>query len=176
MQTSRFTIRTAVEEDAEALSTLAMTSFSDTFGYTYTPDDLSHYLATTYSPTIQKQEILSNHLKVFVVFEKESTQMMGYAMLNPSSIEVGITGPHPLEIKRLYIAKEYHGTGAAHLLMEVLFKSIDECGAKTIWLGVWESNFRAHNFYQGYGFVKVGQHVFTVGNHQDVDYLFQLNL
>jgi ribosomal protein S18 acetylase RimI-like enzyme len=39
-----------------------------------------------------------------------------------------------------------------------------------------ESNFRAQKFYNKYRFREVGEHIFKVGNHEDRDLLYQLDL
>jgi len=36
-------------------------------------------------------------------------------------------------------------------------------GARTMWLGVWEENHRAHAFYRKHGYAVVGEHVFMLG-------------
>jgi ribosomal protein S18 acetylase RimI-like enzyme len=42
-------------------------------------------------------------------------------------------------------------------------------GFQTIWLGVWERNLRAQTFYKKYGFAVVGQHIFKLGNDEQID-------
>lgn len=44
-----------------------------------------------------------------------------------------------------------------------------EEGFQTVWLGVWERNFRAQAFYKKYGFATVGQHVSRLGTDGQVD-------
>jgi len=42
-------------------------------------------------------------------------------------------------------------------------------GFATMWLGVWERNFRAQAFYRKYSFAVVGAHVFTLGTDEQTD-------
>ncbi len=44
-----------------------------------------------------------------------------------------------------------------------------EQGAKTLWLGVWERNDRAHAFYEKCGFADVGEHIFLFGTDPQTD-------
>ena len=45
-------------------------------------------------------------------------------------------------------------------------------GAQTLWLGVWERNPRAVAFYEKYGFTRVGEHTFMLGDDAQTDWLF----
>lgn len=49
-QSRPFTIRRATRADVSALQELSITTFSQTFGYLYAPDDLQDFLESTYSP------------------------------------------------------------------------------------------------------------------------------
>ncbi len=42
-------------------------------------------------------------------------------------------------------------------------------GYDTMWLGVWERNFKAQAFYVKSGFTQVGQHVFRLGTDDQTD-------
>ena len=45
-------------------------------------------------------------------------------------------------------------------------------GAQTLWLGVWERNPRAVAFYAKYGFARVGEHTFVLGDDWQTDWVF----
>jgi ribosomal protein S18 acetylase RimI-like enzyme len=47
---------------------------------------------------------------------------------------------------------------------------------KVLWLGVWERNRRAIDFYSRFGFQKFGEHVFMVGNDAQTDWLMKLDI
>jgi len=44
------------------------------------------------------------------------------------------------------------------------------------WLGVWEENPRAINFYKKNGFVAFDKHIFKLGNDEQTDIMMQLKL
>jgi len=44
------------------------------------------------------------------------------------------------------------------------------------WLGVWEENHRAIQFYAKNGFVTFDKHVFTLGDEQQTDLLMKLKI
>jgi RimJ/RimL family protein N-acetyltransferase len=49
-------------------------------------------------------------------------------------------------------------------------------GFKTIWLGVWEENFRAHKVYERFGFRKIGYHDFKIGDCVQTDWIMSKRL
>ena len=77
----------------------------------------------------------------------------------------------PLELKRLYVARAWHGQGVAQALMEAALDAARARGAATLWLGVWERNPRAAAFYRKYGFERVGEHTFMLGADAQTDWL-----
>ena len=49
-------------------------------------------------------------------------------------------------------------------------------GAQTMWLGVWERNFRAQKFYRKFSFADIGTHTFVLGHDRQTDLLMALDL
>ena len=45
-----------------------------------------------------------------------------------------------------------------------------------IWLGVWEENHRAINFYTKNGFVAFDKHIFVLGEDAQTDIMMKLEL
>jgi ribosomal protein S18 acetylase RimI-like enzyme len=45
-----------------------------------------------------------------------------------------------------------------------------------VWLGVWEENTRAINFYQKNGFVAFDKHIFKLGSDEQTDIMMRLQL
>jgi ribosomal protein S18 acetylase RimI-like enzyme len=48
--------------------------------------------------------------------------------------------------------------------------------ANYIWLGVWEENPRAINFYKKNGFVEFDKHIFVLGDDEQTDIMMRLEL
>lgn len=70
-----------------------------------------------------------------------------------------------LELKRIYVDKDFHGKGLAQELMHFAETYATENGYDVLWLGVWEHNYRAKKFYQKMGFEDSGHmHDFPIGN------------
>jgi ribosomal protein S18 acetylase RimI-like enzyme len=78
-----------------------------------------------------------------------------------------------LELKRIYVSKEFHGKGIAHRLMDLYFDHAARHDYDVAWLGVWEHNLRAQKFYEKYGFVNSGHtHDFPIGSTPQTDLWF----
>ena len=80
----------------------------------------------------------------------------------------------PAEIQRIYVAREWHGRGAAQALMAEALRLAGSGGADAVWLGVWERNPRAIAFYRKLGFVENGDHVFPLGDDPQRDVVMVL--
>ena len=48
-------------------------------------------------------------------------------------------------------------------------------GFEVLWLGVWEHNEKALNFYKKMGFVIFDEHIFKLGDDEQRDYLMREN-
>jgi ribosomal protein S18 acetylase RimI-like enzyme len=168
-------IRPAPAADAPALSQLAAATFCDTFEGANTPEDMAHYLAEAFTPEQQAAEI-ADPAGTMLLAEHEGdsgeAELVGYAHLIAGQVPEGVRGPAPLELKRIYVARAWHGRRVAQALMDAAIDAARARGAQTLWLGVWERNPRAVAFYTKYGFTRVGEHTFVLGADAQTDWLF----
>ena len=169
------TIRPASVADAFALSRLGETTFRETFEGENSPEDMSRYLAQAFTPAQQTAEITDPGGIVLVAEHVPGSggpELVGYVYLVQGPAPEPVSGPAPMELKRIYVAREWHGRHVAQALMDASIKAARDRGAKTLWLGVWERNPRAVAFYAKYGFERVGQHTFVLGRDSQTDWLF----
>ena len=172
-------IRLADTADAASLSRLGAATFRETFEADNTPEDMARYLEEAFSPDKQLAEIADPASTVLLAEQAEEPGddgLVGYAQLVSGRPPEAIRGPEPLELKRLYVARAWHGQGVAQALMDAAIQAARARGAETLWLGVWERNPRAVRFYQKYGFVRVGEHTFLVGTDAQTDWLLSRSL
>ena len=167
-------VRLATVADAAPLSRLGAATFRETFESENTPEDVAHYLAETFAPDKQAAEI-ADAAGTVLLAERQGiagdTELVGYAHLVFGSAPAAVEGPAPLELKRLYVGRPWHGQGVAQALMDTVLKAASTRGAQTLWLGVWERNPRAAAFYRKYGFTRVGEHTFLLGTDAQTDWL-----
>lgn len=172
-------IRPATANDVADLSRLGAATFRDTFEAENTPEDMDGYLAEAFTPERQASQIADPASTVLLAEHSGPSgdaELVGYAHLVSGSIPEAVHGPHPLELKQLYVARAWHGQGVAQALMDAMLEAARARGAKTLWLGVWERNPRAVAFYQKYGFRRVGEHTFQLGNDAQTDWLLERKL
>ena len=78
--------------------------------------------------------------------------------------------------QRIYILKEYQSRGLGKKLFEFSLEKAKEKNVEWVWLGVWEKNYKAQNFYKKFGFEKFSEHIFEVGDKKDCDWLLRKKL
>ena len=164
-------IRRATFMDAALLAELGARTFAETFAADNTPANMAAYLAASFNPTQQSVE-LSDARATFLIAEIDGVAS-GYAMLRVGPVTEAITGDNPIELVRLYVSQDAIGTGVGAALMKECLSESKRLGHETIWLGVWERNHRAQEFYRKWGFVEVGTHVFELGDDRQTDLLMQ---
>jgi ribosomal protein S18 acetylase RimI-like enzyme len=77
-----------------------------------------------------------------------------------------------MELKQLYTAPQATGGGIGSALMDWAMEQFRARGADEVQLSVYAYNDGAHRFYRRYGFDKVADITFRVGEHLDPEFLF----
>ena len=167
-------IRPATLDDAFAVSRLAASTFRETFEADNTLQDIAQYLGEAFTPARQAAEIADPAGAVLLaehVSDSGPVALVGYAHVVSGDPPEPVRGPAPIELKRLYVGREWHGRRVAQALMNAALDVARARGAQTIWLGVWERNARAVAFYTKFGFARVGEHTFLLGSDPQTDWL-----
>ena len=167
-------VRYGNTDDATMLSELGAKTFYDTFAKDNTQENIDAYIKGSFSSKIQLSE-LSEPDVIFLIAESESIAI-GYAQLIMNSKDEAIKGTRPLEIRRIYASQEYLGKGVGKELMKATIREARQRGCDCVWLGVWEKNQRAIDFYRKWGFREVGTHLFSVGDDPQNDFVMELEL
>src|SRR5258708_30908117 len=155
----------ATAADAERLRSFAAEAFHDTYESHNTPADMERYVADAFTVERQTAEITGADSTVLLAEHSEESgfvHVVGYAHLIRSAPPPAV-GPAPIELKRFYVGRKWHGQGIAQALMDATLDAARMGGARTIWLGVWEVNRRAIAFYTKSGFVPLGELSFMLG-------------
>ena len=169
-------IRRATVEDAEVIAPLAVNIFNNTFADDplNKPEDMRAYI-TEFLSTAAFRKDLANHNSMFFVAEIDN-EIIGYAKLAENSTEKCVSDESPIELSKLYVSHSFHGQGIAQSLMEECFAEARDKNYRTMWLGVWEFNYRAQKFYEKLGFKKVGTHIFQLGSDPQTDWVMERKL
>lgn len=162
------TLRHPAADDLDRLLEFAARTYYETFAPVNTPENMQAYMQTAFTPAQFKSE-MADPLAVFLLAESGG-RLCGYAKLLPGLPPQCVSGENPIELVRFYIDRSWHGSGLASMLMEACVAMARERGFKTMYLGVWERNFRAHSFYKKWSFERVGEHIFPMGDDPQVDW------
>lgn len=162
-------IRPATHEDAEALSRLAVTGYTDTFGHLYTKENLDSHMEKTCSPAYFRQALDEGDV-ILLAFVEE--QLAGYVKAGALGLPVQ-GAENASELHRLYVLEAYHGQQIGRALMEAAMALPPLNGASEIYLGVWENNVKAQQFYARYGFKPHGEYLYYVGTHADREFIYK---
>ncbi len=163
-----FTIRRATAGDAAAVVAFAERLFRETFGPDNDPSDLEAYVGRAFTVEGQRERISSPESRVLVA--ELDNVLAGYAQLRTASMPASASDTSPsMEIERFYVDSRWHGSGLAADLMSESLREAAGCGARMVWLGVWESNPRAIAFYRKAGFAEVGSQIFMLGSDAQRD-------
>jgi ribosomal protein S18 acetylase RimI-like enzyme len=162
-------IKIATIEDINSLCEIGAMTFVETYGEQNTPENLQNYLQEKFS-----KEQISGEMKtpktIFLLVEL-ADETIGYAKMRDNLVENPDTTS--LEIERIYISKNHHGKKYGAALMQKCIDVAIENSYKSIWLGVWEHNPKAYNFYQKWGFEVFGEHIFQLGDDAQTDFLMK---
>lgn len=176
MQTTaqHISVRAGSPDDAELLSRLGAATFYEAFAADNSPEDMTAYLASAFSPELQAAELQSPDTLFLIATSGNET--VGYAKLQTSDAPECVGGARPIEVVRFYVDSAWHGRGVSHALMKEAIAHAAGAGHDVVWLGVWEKNARAIAFYQKWGFEVVGSKPFQVGSDLQTDYVMRLDL
>jgi ribosomal protein S18 acetylase RimI-like enzyme len=162
-----FSIRPARLDDAAPLAAFAERVFRASFGPHNTASDMDEYCGAAFAVDRVRGELAADHRITALAVARG--ELAGYAQLCTLPAPPCVTGPAPIELKRLYVDPALHGSGVARALMDHAIELARRRGAQTLYLGVWRHNHRAIAFYRKYGFVEVGSLPFQLGRDVQID-------
>jgi ribosomal protein S18 acetylase RimI-like enzyme len=113
-------------------------------------------------------QLIEQHADRVYVAQADGSAL-GYVALQPAA-HPAVAARRPLNVWQLYVARAFHGTGVAALLMSAAREHAHRHRHDVLWLGVAEHNLRAAAFYRKQGFAALGLHdVGAAGHlHQDL--------
>ena len=164
-------LREATRDDAQALAELGARSFTVKFGHLYREEDLAAFLADSHSPQTVATEIADPAMPIMLALEEG--RLIGFCKLKLAcGWSEHARGNKAIELKQLYTDPEATGRGIGAKLMNWALAKARVEGADEIQLSVYSDNPGAQKFYARYGFEKVADIFFMVGEKRDDEFLF----
>jgi ribosomal protein S18 acetylase RimI-like enzyme len=158
----------------EALQQIGRQTFAETFAESNTAANMAKYSEEAYSFEKLNEEI--NNPNSFFYFAIMDEKVIGYLKLNMGGSQTELKDNDALEIERIYVLKAFHGKKVGQLLFDKAIEIAKAQHVAYVWLGVWEENKRALQFYTKNGFVEFDQHVFVLGDEAQTDIMMKLEL
>ena len=169
-----FDFRECNIEDLDKLRDLSIKTYTETFADYNTEKNMNEYLTRAYKRETLREELMNSESNFY--FLHRSNNLLGYLKLNQYRAQTDIKDPESIELERIYVAKEFQGRGFGQILMEKAIGLAVSSQKQYIWLGVWEKNSKALNFYKKNGFYEFGKHRFVMGDDEQTDYILRKDL
>lgn len=167
-------IRPAYVQDLVSLRKIAIETQVETFAAQNTPEVMEAHLHEAYSAARFEEEFKEEGAIYYMAWE--GVEPAGFLRLRVTDeVEIHL-GKKAIELQRLYVAKEFQGKKVGAGLMKQAFSYARERNFEWLWLGVWEKNFKAQEFYKKWGFEKFSEHIFWMGPDPQTDWLLKLKL
>ncbi len=160
--------------DILELQHIATETFIETFSHKNTADNMSLYLDNNLSLDTLSAEISTINSEFY--FALKGNLLVGYMKLNFGSTQLELKGKNSIELERIYVLKNHQRNRIGQALLD---KAIDIASQKQIefiWLGVWEENWNAINFYTKNNFHEFDRHIFLLGEDRQTDIMMKMIL
>lgn len=165
------TYRTPTAGDLDALCELGRVTFMETFGHLYSKADSDDFLVKVFGPTGMPVEF-ADPAYAFRVADDDG-QLVAYCKVGPSYLPAPDDGRSKCELRQLYIREGWKGAGIGAVLMDWALEWAMASGCQDMYLSVFSENIRAQRLYHRYGFEKVGEFDFMVGQQADHEFLYR---
>ena len=161
-------------DNIDQLQKIGRQTFFETFASGNTEENMKNYLDEGFSAAKLTTELNDNNVEFY--FATLDDNVIGYLKLNFGQSQTELQDNKALEIERIYVLKDFHGKNVGQLLYDKAVQIARQKCADYVWLGVWEENPRAINFYKKNGFVEFDKHVFKLGNDEQTDIMMKLKV
>ncbi|WP_309614534.1 GNAT family N-acetyltransferase [Flavobacterium sp.] len=160
--------------DINQLQKIGRQTFQETFSESNSEQNMKNYLEEVFSKEKMTAELNDENSEFY--FATLENEVIGYLKINFGESQTELKDSKSLEIERIYVSKEFHGKSVGQLLYDKAIDIAKQKDAEYVWLGVWEENPRAINFYRKNGFVEFDKHIFKLGDDEQTDIMMKLKL
>ena len=168
------TIRFATKHDAKLIADMSRQTFYDTFASQNTKEDMDKFMNEQFTREALMEEVGTENNIFLLAYDEEKP--VGYARIRENNNPPSLGTSNAIEIARIYAATHAIGKGIGKMLMQKCIEIAKAGNREVVWLGVWEKNKRAIDFYIKWGFEKFADHDFVLGNDVQKDWLMKRTL
>lgn len=167
-------IKKVTINDIDQLQEIGKNTFFETFSAANTEENMKRYLDEKFSAKKLTDELNDQFAEFY--FAILDNKIIGYLKLNFGQSQTELKDDKAIEIERIYVVKEFHGKKVGQLLYDKAIQISRQKNADYVWLGVWEKNPRAINFYKKNDFIEFDKHLFKLGDDEQTDIMMKLIL
>ena len=155
------------------IATIGKKSFRNAFENLFKcKEELFEYLEYTYDPVKLAKSIRKEN-NIYLIAFKEG-EAIGFAKIKKHSLNDQIESGAQMELQKIYVLPEHHGSGAGTALLKEIKNLAREVYPDYIWLDTHISNENAIRLHERNGFKKMGTYFFTIGTQTFEYYLMGL--
>jgi diamine N-acetyltransferase len=162
-------IRFATTDDAALIADISRRTFYDTFAQFNSRENIDKFMQEQFSTRTLMEEVGMPDNTFLLAYCNDKPS--GYVRLRENNNPPELAGLQTIEIARIYVMEQWIGKGVGKSLMLQSLAVARDKSKQYVWLGVWEKNFPAIDFYRSWGFKKFGTHPFILGNDIQNDWL-----
>jgi ribosomal protein S18 acetylase RimI-like enzyme len=168
------TIRPASVKDALLIADISHQTFYETFAPYNSADDMKKFLSEQFTKGKLMLEVgPAENIFLLAYYNDE---IAGYVKLRDSKRPENLDSKNAMEIARLYAMTHMIGKGIGSALMQASIDLARQKNKEMLWLGVWEQNQRAIDFYIRWAFEKFDETDFLLGDDVQRDWLMKRRL
>lgn len=164
-------LKKAISADLQTLQQIGKETFYETFSKHNSEAEMQKYLAESFASEKILKELNTPESQFFIAWEDESP--VGYLKVNSGKAQTELQDGTAIEIERIYVKSSHQGKKVGQLLFDKALEIARQQNKKYIWLGVWEENKKAVNFYTKNGFTEFAKHIFRLGNDEQTDLMMK---
>lgn len=168
------TIKEVSHLDLFDLQEISKKTFYETYASGNTESDMIKYLEEEFASDKMTLELNDpNSEFYFAILENK---IIGYLKINFGQSQTDIKDNKSLEIQRIYVLKDFQGKKIGKSLYQKAIEIANQKKLDYLWLGVWEENPNAIQFYEKIGFKAFDKHVFMLGEDEQTDIMMKQDL
>jgi ribosomal protein S18 acetylase RimI-like enzyme len=168
------TTRYTTGNDAELIAEISRQTFYDSFAPQNTKENMDKFMNEVFTKEALMKEVAEPGNIFLLAFDGD--EPAGYVRMRYSANPTELGDSNAIEIARIYAVTNSIGKGVGKMLMQKCIEIAVGKKCDIIWLGVWEHNQRAIDFYTKWGFEKFSIHVFMLGDDPQTDWLMKKEL
>lgn len=160
--------------DWDTLRDISYQTFDETFRPGNTHENMEAYLSQAFTEEKLKSELQNTNSEFHFIYLHD--RLAGYLKVNIGDAQTEDMGRDALEIERIYIKNDFQKKGLGKQLYNKALTLARNYRCSKMWLGVWEHNPNAIEFYEKMGFKSVGKHHFVMGDDPQTDIIMEKKL